>query len=82
MLGVSARSQFHTVLCRTKYVGEGSAACMFGLIMGLIILVLQNQFSADAIHQLLTFNPIDFFTCVTELQIQLSDLWSTVLALP
>ena len=44
-------------------MGEGSAASMFGLIMGLIILVLQNYLTADAVHQLLTFNPIDFFTC-------------------
>lgn len=49
--------------CRTKYIGEGSAACLFGLTMGFIILILQNYLTADAVHQLLTFNPIDFFTC-------------------
>ena len=35
---------------------------MFGLIMGLIILVLQNYLTDATVHQLLTFNPIDFFT--------------------
>ena len=32
--------------------------------MGVFILVLQRYLGADLVHQLLTFNPADFFTCV------------------
>ena len=49
--------------CRTKYLGEWSAACIMGLLTGLVILIMQRYMSADAVHQLLTFNPADFFTC-------------------
>lgn len=48
---------------RTKYLGEWSAACIMGLMTGLVILIMQRYMSADAVHQLLTFNPADFFTC-------------------
>ena len=48
---------------RTKYLGDWSAACILGLLTGLTILILQRYMSADAVHQLLTFNPADFFTC-------------------
>ena len=34
-----------------------------GLLTGLAILIMQRYMSADAVHQLLTFNPADFFTC-------------------
>ena len=34
-----------------------------GLMTGLVILIMQRYMSADAVHQLLTFNPADFFTC-------------------
>lgn len=49
--------------CRTKYLGDWSAACILGLLTGLAILIMQRYMSADAVHQLLTFNPADFFTC-------------------
>ena len=49
-------------VCRTKYLGDWSAACILGLLTGLTILILQRYMSADAVHQLLTFNPADFFT--------------------
>ena len=34
-----------------------------GLITGLVILILQRYLNPDVVHQLLTFNPADFFTC-------------------
>lgn len=49
-------------MCRTKYLGEWSAACILGLLTGLVILIMQRYMSADVVHQLLTFNPADFFT--------------------
>ena len=54
-------------VCRTKYLGDWSAACILGLLTGLTILILQRYMSADAVHQLLTFNPADFFTYVLAL---------------
>ncbi len=50
------------LLCRTKYVGEGSAACMLGLFTGLVVLTMQRYLTESSLHQLLTFNPADFFT--------------------
>lgn len=38
-------------LCRSKYVGEGSAACMLGLFTGLCILVMQKYLTEEALHQ-------------------------------
>ncbi|KAK9803320.1 hypothetical protein WJX73_001939 [Symbiochloris irregularis] len=51
----------HMLASRTKYLGEGSAACGMGLIMGVFILIIQKYLSEDAVHNLLTFNPADFF---------------------
>lgn len=34
-----------------------------GLIMGCFVLISQRYLSADLVHNLLTFNPADFFTC-------------------
>ena len=47
---------------RSKYIGEGSVACGMGLLTGLIVVILQRYLSAESVHQLLTFNPADFFT--------------------
>ena len=49
-------------ICRTKYMGEGSAACALGLMTGLGILITQRYFTEEVLHKLLTFNPADFFT--------------------
>ena len=38
-------------LYRSKYVGEGSAACMLGLFTGLCILVMQKYLTEEALHQ-------------------------------
>lgn len=53
----------HSRFRRTQYLGEWSAACAMGLITGLAILILQRYLNPDVVHQLLTFNPADFFTC-------------------
>lgn len=57
--------------CRTQYLGEWSAACAMGLITGLVILILQRYLNPDVVHQLLTFNPADFFTCGRSLRASL-----------
>ncbi len=57
-----------------------------GLITGLAILILQRYLNPDVVHQLLTFNPADFFTCAGLPRARLSqcspDLLSSVRALP
>eukprot|EP00891_Asterochloris_glomerata_P003501 jgi/Astpho2/3501/e_gw1.00056.5.1_t len=45
-------------LCRSKYVGEGSAACMLGLFTGLCILVMQKYLTEEALHQVYLLPPI------------------------
>ena len=57
-----ARVSWECMVHRTKYLGDWSAACILGLLTGLAILIMQRYMSADAVHQLLTFNPADFFT--------------------
>ncbi|KAK9825253.1 hypothetical protein WJX74_003416 [Apatococcus lobatus] len=52
----------HKVAATSKYIGEGSVACGMGLLTGLIVIILQRYLSAESVHQLLTFNPADFFT--------------------
>ncbi len=55
----------HMAVGRTKYLGEGSCACALGLISGALLLLLRRFTGVDreALRQLLTFNPADFFTC-------------------
>ncbi len=54
----------HMAVSRTKYLGEGSCACALGLLSGLLLLILRRATNIDqeALRQLLTFNPADFFT--------------------
>lgn len=54
----------HMVVSRTKYLGEGSCACALGLISGALLLLLRRVtgIHEEALRQLLTFNPADFFT--------------------
>ncbi|KAK9850077.1 hypothetical protein WJX84_003336 [Apatococcus fuscideae] len=52
----------HKLAASSKYIGEGSAACGMGLLTGLIVVISQRYLSAESVHQLLTFNPADFFT--------------------
>lgn len=55
----------HKLASRSRYLGEGSVACGMGLAAGTILLIFQHFTSLDkeALRQLLTFNPADFFTC-------------------
>lgn len=58
----------HMAVSRTKYLGEGSCACALGLLAGALLLLLRRATGVDreALRQLLTFNPADFFTCAAE----------------
>lgn len=54
----------HMAVQRTKYLGEGSCACAMGLLSGFLLLIVRRATNIDqeALRQLLTFNPADFFT--------------------
>ena len=54
----------HKAASRSRYLGEGSVACAMGLGTGLALLMVQRFTAMDqeALRQLLTFNPADFFT--------------------
>lgn len=54
----------HMAVRRTKFLGEGSCACAMGLLSGFILLIVRRATGMDreALRQLLTFNPADFFT--------------------
>ena len=56
----------HKLASRSRYLGEGSVACGMGLAAGTILLIFQHFTTLDkeALRQLLTFNPADFFTYV------------------
>jgi hypothetical protein len=45
-------------------MGEGSVACAMGLVTGASLLMMQRYMDREALRQLLTFNPADFFTWV------------------
>ncbi len=48
--------------CRQNYFGEGSMACIMGLMMGTILLASQELLGKATLHSMLTFNPGNFFT--------------------
>ena len=49
--------------CSSRYIGEGMAASLTGLVIGLILLSLRETkiMSAELAQQLLTFNHTNFF---------------------
>jgi len=53
-----------TVLCcfRLSFVGDGMTACALGLATGLGLLAATKFLGKETLHDMLTFNPGDFFT--------------------
>ena len=56
-------------------MGEGSVACALGLVTGVLLLAMQRYMDREALRELLTFNPADFFTCGLPLPISHKMLW-------
>jgi len=47
---------------RLSFVGDGMTACALGLAMGLGLLAATKFLGKETLHDMLTFNPGDFFT--------------------
>lgn len=52
----------HNISQRTKYLGEGSTACIMGLVTGALLLAFHHYINKGVIHELLVFNSATFFT--------------------
>ncbi len=50
-----------TANCRSKLLGEGSAACLMGLAAGLVLLVFEKLFHPEVLQAILQFDPENFF---------------------
>ena len=61
----AAGSDDFKCLCSSKYLGEGMAAALTGLMLGILLLLCSNIFiSEETLQQLLSFDHSSFFTCV------------------
>lgn len=47
---------------RLSFVGDGMTACGLGLAMGLGLLAATEFLGEETLHDMLTFNPGNFFT--------------------
>ena len=47
---------------RLSYIGDGMTACGLGLAMGLALLAASEFLGEESLHDMLTFNPGNFFT--------------------
>ena len=50
------------VIRRLSFVGDGMTACGLGLAMGLGLLAATEFLGEETLHDMLTFNPGNFFT--------------------
>jgi formate-dependent nitrite reductase membrane component NrfD len=51
----------HRFAASTRFVGEGSAACLLGLVVGLLLLVARHLFHPQVLQSMLSFDPANFF---------------------
>ena len=51
----------HRFAASTRYVGEGSAACLLGLAVGLLLVVARRLFHPEVLQGMLSFDPANFF---------------------
>ena len=45
----------------TKFAGEGSAACLLGLLVGAALLLARRLFPVEVLQEMLEFTPENFF---------------------
>jgi hypothetical protein len=50
----------HRVAASSRFVGEGSAACLLGLAVGLLLVVARRLFHPEVLQGLLSFDPANF----------------------
>lgn len=51
----------HRFAASTRFVGEGSAACLLGLAVGLLLVVARRLFHPEVLQGMLSFDPANFF---------------------
>ena len=51
----------HKASASTKFLGEGSSACMLGLAVGAALFVARKLFHPDMLQDMLSFDPSSFF---------------------
>ena len=45
----------------TRFAGEGSAACLLGLVVGAVVLLARKLFHPEVLQDMLSFDPANFF---------------------
>lgn len=51
----------HRFAASTRFCGEGSAACLLGLLVGLVCIVARRLFHPEILQDMLSFDPANFF---------------------
>lgn len=51
----------HRFAASTRFAGEGSAACLLGLLVGLVLVVARKLFHPEVLQSMLSFDPSSFF---------------------
>lgn len=51
----------HRFAASTRFAGEGSAACLLGLVVGLVLVVARKLFHPEVLQSMLSFDPSSFF---------------------
>ena len=51
----------HRFAASTRFAGEGSAACLLGLLVGVLLVVARRFFHPNVLQAMLSFDPANFF---------------------
>lgn len=51
----------HRFASNTRFAGEGSTACLLGLVVGLVLLLARPLFHPEVLQSMLSFDPANFF---------------------
>lgn len=51
----------HRFAASTQFAGEGSAACLLGLVVGVFLIVARKFFHPEVLQNMLSFDPANFF---------------------
>ncbi|KAI7845128.1 hypothetical protein COHA_001333 [Chlorella ohadii] len=55
----------HRFANSTRFAGEGSAACLLGLVVGAVLLVARHLFHPEVLQSMLSFDAANFFVAFT-----------------
>lgn len=51
----------HRFAASTRFAGDGSTACLLGLVVGLLMVVARKLFHPGVLQSMLSFDPANFF---------------------